>query len=76
MKKQAQEEIRDILFKAEKKIRKLKYNGVSSKYKTKIEYMLMWLRMCPCKYKFLDNWSMPDLRTIINIEKAKEVLEK
>lgn len=70
MKKQAQEKIRNILFEAEKKIRKLEYKGVSQRYKIKIGYMVLWLRMIPCNKKFLENWSMPDLRTIINIEKG------
>ena len=69
MKKKAQQEIRKILFEAERKIGKLSYEGVSRKYAVKIGYMMMWLRLCPCKYKFLNNWHMPDMRTIREIEK-------
>ena len=75
MKKKAQEEIKKILFEADKKISKLKYKGVSKEYKTKIGYMVFWLRLIPCNYKFLNNWSMPDMGTISEITARKEKLK-
>jgi hypothetical protein len=68
MKKQTQMEVREILIDAYNKINKLKKKGISKKYLIKVGYILFWLRLIPCNYKFLNNWRMPDTRTIYNIK--------
>ena len=73
MKKKAKSDINKILMRAYKDINKLKLKGVSKKYQAKIGYMFFWLRLTPINYKFLNNWKMPDMRTIYDIEKNKRL---
>jgi hypothetical protein len=39
-------------------------NSLTSQYRIKVAYMLMWMRLIPIKKRTLKGWSMPDMSTI------------
>jgi len=49
-------------------------NKLVKAYRTKVQYMLMWMRLIPIDKKTLKGWSMPDNRTISNFEKEIDKL--
>jgi len=54
-------EIRNILFATEKTLRNRKgYNKLHQKYLSKIQYMLMHLRLYPLTKDVMNNWTMPE----------------
>lgn len=46
-------------------------NSLTSQYRIKVSYMLMWMRLIPIKKKTLKGWSMPDMRTISDFAKVE-----
>ena len=71
------QDVRKELFYTEKRLRNYKMkNKLSKKYLTKISYMLMHLRMYPCKKLILDNWHMPDYSDIQKLKKENSKGEK
>ena len=69
-KKITAKEVRHILFVTEKQLRKRKgHNKLHQKYLSKIQYMLMHLRMFPLTKDVMDNWSMPDYNNIWKLKK-------
>jgi hypothetical protein len=47
-------------------------NKLTNTYLTKVQYMLMWMRLIPIDKRTLKGWSMPDCRTISDFKKAEE----
>jgi hypothetical protein len=67
-------DIRKLLLEYENELRKVHgKNKLSEKYRVKVTYMIMWLRLLPCKKGFLNKWKMPDYSTIIEIEKESSL---
>ena len=67
------------------KLHKLQYelngntskNKLTQKYRVKVGYMLMWMRMIPIDKDVLKGWSMPDMGTIYEMRmKGKEESSK
>jgi len=59
-------EIRKKLHKLEMELHKfVGINSLTSQYRTKVAYMLMWMRLIPINKKTLEGWRpMPDMGTI------------
>lgn len=69
-------EIRRELWKTERLLRTFKCrNRLEQKYLSKMQYMLMHLRMYPCKKNVMNNWVMPDYSDISKLE-MKTIKEK
>jgi hypothetical protein len=45
-------------------------NYLTSKYRIKVSYMLMWLRLIPVKGDYLKGWVLPDASTIQSYQEA------
>ena len=69
-------EIREKLHKLEMELHKsVGINSLTSKYRMKVSYMLMWMRFIPINKKILEGWRpMPDNRTIRQFAKEGEKL--
>lgn len=66
------QDIKKHIHKCEYELRNMKTkNKLVDQYKSKMTYMLMHLRLHPCKKSLLDNWSMPDYSDIVALEKMK-----
>jgi hypothetical protein len=58
-------EIRQKLHKLQMELNKVTgINSLTSQYRIKVAYMLMWMRLIPIDKRTLKGWSMPDVRTI------------
>jgi len=58
-------EIRRKLHKLQMELNKVVgINSLTSQYRIKVAYMLMWMRLIPIDKKTLKGWSMLDMRTI------------
>ncbi len=45
------------------------HNKLVTQYISKVQYMLMWMRLIPIDKKTLKGWSMPDMGTISKFSK-------
>jgi len=71
-KKITAKEIRDTLFATEKTLRNRKgYNKLHQKYLSKIQYMLMHLRLYPLTKDVMNNWTMPDYNNIVKLKEER-----
>ena len=69
-------EIRKKLHKLQMELNKFTgINSLTSQYRIKVAYMLMWMRLIPIKKKTLRGWSMPDMQTISEFTKRGEKLK-
>ena len=58
-------EIRKKLHKLQMELNKVTgINSLTSQYRIKVAYMLMWMKLIPINKKTLKGWSMPDIGTI------------
>lgn len=46
-------------------------NKLTSQYRIKVAYMLMWMRLIPINKSTLKGWSMPDCKTISDMNSPK-----
>jgi hypothetical protein len=77
-KKLTASEIRKKLHKLENELHSfIGVNKLTSQYRIKVTYMLMWLRLIPIKKNVLTGWRMPDIGTIAEFEKlGKQTLQE
>lgn len=63
-------EIRKKLWKLQMELNKvIGINSLTSQYRIKVAYMLMWMRLIPINKRTLKGWSMPDMSTISEFTK-------
>lgn len=63
-------EIRKKLHKLQMELNKVTViNNLTSQYRIKVAYILMWMRLIPIEKKTLKGWSMPDMGTISKFTK-------
>ena len=66
-------EIKNKLRKLEMELHKfIGINSLTSQYRMKVAYMLMWMRLIPIDKKTLNGWSMPDRGTISEFKKERK----
>jgi len=69
-------EVRNQLHLTERVLRSFRgRNKLEEKYRAKICYMLMHLRLYPCEKKIISNWNMPNYYDILALGKSEKEIK-